>query len=336
MPNPGALRFNTDSLKLELFDGNQWTEIVATSPEAQTGGARGLFGGGTLYPATFYNIIDYVTIPTTGNALDFGDLGGAYSWFGASFASRTRGVWAGYQVAASPYTAINVIQYVTISSTGDTQDFGDLYLASIGGVTSGVSNSTRGLVAGGDTTGSGAYTNTIQYLTIASTGDSKDFGDLTRTRYATSCVQSSTRGVFGGTAPAYVNDIDFVTISTLGNAADFGDLTAGSANGSGCSNSTRGLFTLGLTPVNNSINYITISTLGNAVDFGDTTTARFYGSSVSSPTRGLYAGGADSPASDYNIIDYVSIMSTGNAVDFGDLITARRGLGGLSNGHGGL
>ena len=32
----GALRFNTDSNKLELYDGNQWTQIVATSPEAQT------------------------------------------------------------------------------------------------------------------------------------------------------------------------------------------------------------------------------------------------------------------------------------------------------------
>jgi hypothetical protein len=42
----GALRFNTDSLKMELFDGNQWVEIVATSPEAQTGGARGVFAGG--------------------------------------------------------------------------------------------------------------------------------------------------------------------------------------------------------------------------------------------------------------------------------------------------
>ena len=68
---PGALRFNSDSQKLELFDGNQWVEIVATSPDSQTGGARGIFSGGET-PNT--NIIDYITILTQGNAIDFGDL----------------------------------------------------------------------------------------------------------------------------------------------------------------------------------------------------------------------------------------------------------------------
>ena len=61
---PGAIRFNTDSMKLEIFRGSanyegtasmagigtlaagQWEEIQATSPEVQTGGTRGLFAGG--------------------------------------------------------------------------------------------------------------------------------------------------------------------------------------------------------------------------------------------------------------------------------------------------
>ena len=38
----GAMRFNTDSSQLEIYDGNQWTGIEATSPELQTGGTRGL------------------------------------------------------------------------------------------------------------------------------------------------------------------------------------------------------------------------------------------------------------------------------------------------------
>ena len=39
----GAFRFNTDSSQLEIYDGNQWTGVLATSPEQQTGGTRGLW-----------------------------------------------------------------------------------------------------------------------------------------------------------------------------------------------------------------------------------------------------------------------------------------------------
>ena len=39
----GSIRFNTDSSKLEIYNGEAWFEIDATSPEQQTGGTRGLF-----------------------------------------------------------------------------------------------------------------------------------------------------------------------------------------------------------------------------------------------------------------------------------------------------
>ena len=42
----GSIRFNTDSSKMEIYNGEQWWEIDATSPEQQTGGTRGLFAGG--------------------------------------------------------------------------------------------------------------------------------------------------------------------------------------------------------------------------------------------------------------------------------------------------
>ena len=40
----GSIRFNTDSLKLEIYNGEAWFEINATSPELHTGGTRGVFG----------------------------------------------------------------------------------------------------------------------------------------------------------------------------------------------------------------------------------------------------------------------------------------------------
>ena len=88
----GAIRFNTDSSQMEIYDGNQWTGILATSPEQQTGGTRGLFLGGynDPAPASVYDIIDYINIATTGNAIDFGDLSSARQE-GGGFGSPTRG-----------------------------------------------------------------------------------------------------------------------------------------------------------------------------------------------------------------------------------------------------
>ena len=121
----GALRFNTDSNKLELYDGNQWTQIVATSPEAQTGGARGVFGGGELSFGSYEVDINYVTISTTGNALDFGDLTQARSNI-TGCSSPTRGVFGG---GYTP-TFVNTIDYVQIMSTGNAIDFGDMTIVS--------------------------------------------------------------------------------------------------------------------------------------------------------------------------------------------------------------
>ena len=40
--------------------------------------------------------------------------------------------------------------------------------------------------------------NTTEFITIASTGNAQDFGDLTRTNNRHAAGASSTRGVFGG------------------------------------------------------------------------------------------------------------------------------------------
>jgi hypothetical protein len=69
--------------------------------------------------------------------------------------------------------ASNVIDFVTISSTGNASDFGDLTVAR-GGM-GGLSSSTRGLTCRWSADPS---TNTIDYITIASTGNAVDFGDL--------------------------------------------------------------------------------------------------------------------------------------------------------------
>ena len=164
----GAIRFNTDSQKLEFYDQDQWWEMVIDTPalgtSSDTGaGARGVFMSGyTGSPAVSANTLDYVNISSSGNAIDFGDLLVAVN-SAATASSSTRGLSFGGSLT-------NTINYITISSTGDAQDFGDLTQSIT--QSTGVSNSTRGIRRGGQTPGG---TNTIDYVTIASTGDAQQF-----------------------------------------------------------------------------------------------------------------------------------------------------------------
>lgn len=286
-----------------------------------------LFSGGKSAAET--NVVEYVIITTTGNATDFGDLlntGTGYS-LSAGCASDTRGINAGFGNATGVGTIVNVIQYVTINSKGNFQDFGDLTNARDG--VAACSNITRGVFGGGYQP---TIVNTIDYITIATTGNATSFGALSVTRYGANGVQSSTRGCFGGGyTGSYSNVIDYVTIATTANATDFGDLTvARSYAGTVCS-TTRGCFGGGTSPNTNVIDYITIATTGNAIDFGDLTVAR-YPAGAGSTTRGLFAGGLSTS----NVIDYITIASAGNATDFGDLNQNTFNNAGLSNCHGGL
>ena len=74
------------------------------------------------------NSIDYVTIATTGNATDFGDIPAAKA-YGAACSNSIRGV---HCVGGYPGTD-NSMSYVTIQSTGNAYDFGDLPTGETGG-----------------------------------------------------------------------------------------------------------------------------------------------------------------------------------------------------------
>ena len=355
---PGAIRFNTDSMKLEIFRGSanyngsasmagigtlaagQWEEIQATSPDVQTGGTRGLIVGGYHPGNTYLDEILYINISTTGNSQTFGELTVSdRNHVHGCVSDRTRGLSAGGSKFPGVKTAD--IEHVTIASTGDAVDFnGDLTLARYcPGV---AANSTRGVFAGGNSDAANQTTN-IDYVTIQSTGiDAQDFGDLTSARrYFMAAFSSPTRGVFaGGGEPGHVTNINFITTSTLGNAAYFGDLGAAGQDTQGssiCSNAIRGINMGGAVPgsVTNNIEYLTLATLGDGQEFGDLLSAGGYGSYSSSSTRAVKMGNASTSYT--NTIEYVQIMTLGDSVDFGDIHTQVTGWSaGLSNGHGGL
>ena len=297
------------------------------------GRGRGVFGGGyTNSPSGFTNIIDYITIATTGNARDFGDLAAArQDTHGLS--SVTRGIFAGGTPGVE-----DRIQYVTISSTGNAFDFGDLLRPEGNTVYHGTcADSTRGIIGGGFVPSPGFSTKAIDYITIAHLGNASNFGNLSIARDRHASFASPTRGIFyGGRTPTNINSIEYITISTLGDGQDFGDATDKIQFNAGCSSSTRGLSGGGYTPtVQNVIDYITIASTGNAIDFGDLTVARLALSSTSNSIRGVWRGG-ETPTMQ-STIDYVTIASTGNAADFGDATTTTTSVSGaFSDSHGGL
>ena len=340
----GAMRFNTDSSQLEIYDGNQWTGILATSPEILTGGTRGVIasgrseGGGSQ---TKHNVIQFINIATTGNAVDIGDALDPNSRCGGTMSSRTRGI-------ITRPSDDDTVEFITISSTGNSAEFGEDSIANQGAV---FSSQTRGVNMSGNTSN-----NSISYITIAQLGNAVDFGDVTTPGtgvHGSAGLGNQTRGisVVGRIAPSPNNDgntMHYVTISTLGNSADYGDLSANTYASGTAANATRGLIFSardgGSPAQSNMIDFVTIASLGNSVRFGElarsnTPHTSNSGSSVASPVRAVYCGGYGTPASQYSVVntmEYVQIMTEGNTVDFGDLTQKTKQGASISNGHGGL
>ena len=194
---------------------------------------RGVIGGGS--PVT--NTMEYVTIATTSNALDFGDLTVARRHAGV-VGSDTRGCWGGGETAGAA-TQTNVIDYITFASTGNAADFGDLTAARRG--CPGGSSPTRGLFAGGqlESPAPATHQNIIDYITIATTGNAADFGDIQTNVNHTSAVSSPIRIVmYGGNNK---NEIQYHEFASTGNFTNFGDLTEARGSCASASNGHGGL-----------------------------------------------------------------------------------------------
>ena len=217
----------------DLTEARRRTQSLSNS-------TRGVHVGGTgQSPKPYFNTIDYSTIATLGNATEFGDTAAAHVATGGSVASSTRGV---YSVGYLSGSYVNTLEYITIATTGNGQDFGDLNGGTIGYHFRGsINDSTRGLFAGGYDP-AGNTQNKIDFVTIATTGNATDFGDLSVARRSAGGTSNSVHSIFaGGYLPGVNNTIDRVLIQTTGNAADFGDLFFRTNEMSGSSDSHGGL-----------------------------------------------------------------------------------------------
>ena len=152
---------------------------------------RGIFAGGRGADAPLgQTTINVITISSKGNATRFGDCSARQSYV-AGFSNSVRGFITG---GDNPIT--DTIQYVTIASEGNSQDFGNLTVAR-NGISSGNSaNQVRGISAGG-VESAPAGTTTIDYTTIASTGNAQDFGELSSQRGYAGALSDSHGGLGG-------------------------------------------------------------------------------------------------------------------------------------------
>ena len=330
-PSNGDAWLDTDNNIYKVYINGEWKDWLGTTvPAATYYGDRGLRFGGYDTGVDYKNTIDYWDITSAGNATDFGDLtlkrnyvnscsnaSRAISMGGASTQNGDGTIYTSY--------GTNIIDYVTIANTGNATDFGDLLTRRNRAACE--SNGTRAIHAGGETYDgtNSSDVNTIEYVTIATTGNSTDFGDLTVARERLSAASNGSRVVFnGGNASSKYNTMDYVTGDTTGNATDFGDLLT-VLNNHGATGTGTGdrAIVFGGNPssgYHNVIQYFAVSTTGNSADFGDLTGNHAYASACCNATKAQFVGGYG--PGDINVIQEVTMATLGNAVDFGDLTEA--------------
>ena len=293
--------------------GGGGTGLTFNNPSsAKWYGDRGCWFGGDS--SGNKDIIDYVSIPSTGNASDFGDLTTANRRNAACSDNITAIISGGDQRGAN-------YEYITFSTTGNATDSSDMTM-SRGDFTS-FSDGIIGFMIGND---NGVNADYIDYFTIANRGNCADFGDAVHRAHGLASCTDNTRAVYGQgrrfDGGEYIQeDIEYITTATTGNGTDFGDLERRMGSRA-VSDGTRGVFMCGTDEnysTSQTMKYITIQTTGNGSVFGDMGAGTANGGSCGNDTRGLLGSWSGSD----NQIRYITIDSTGNGTDFGDLTLGR-------------
>ena len=283
-----SVRFGNMTEHQGLMDAASSSTRMVTS-----GGYNSGFGGGAVMD------IQYVTMASEGNTIDFGDQTQGTYGTGASSSSTRALIMGGNRMpTSSPFDdgndGNNTICTIEIATIGNAIDFGDL--SARRGYPGACGDPVRMVIFGGynNAVGSPLGLKTSDTVIYASHGNGVDFGEASHGG-SNKAASNSTRGIWGGTSGGsntYTNIMYTISIQSLGDSIDFGDRTVYSS-----------------------------------------------GSAMSSQTRLVMSGGRSTAASPYastNVMDFVEFASSGNAQDFGDLSFDQAGAGGTSDCHGGL
>ena len=144
---------------------------------------RGLFCGGNTPSSS--SVIDMITIASKGNAVKFGDTITTQAGSESSSSNTTRGIIFGD----------NKISFVTLASEGNATLFGELPSRIARSMA--VASQTRAVIAFGNLSGPDTNVNTLEFVTMSTSGSSSDFGDLGTTRKSTGGCSDSHGGLGG-------------------------------------------------------------------------------------------------------------------------------------------
>jgi len=165
-------------------------------------GTRAVVGGGTSAVHADQNVLQYKTVGATANTADFGDLQSMRSMHQCAGSNQTRGIFGGGmgRPVGSQVYGVADTDYITVASTGNGTDFGDMDLESAYGIRSGCSNGTLLFSAGGWSGTTSANLDQMEYYTIASTGNGTDAGNLSEAKSSCGGTSGDSRYLIHGGA----------------------------------------------------------------------------------------------------------------------------------------
>ena len=165
-------------------------------------GTRAVIGGGTVSVHADQNVLQYKTVGATANTADFGDLQSLRSQHQCAGSNQTRGIFGGGmgRSGATQIYGVTDTDYITVASTGNGTDFGDMDLQSAYGIRSGCSNGTLLFSAGGWSGTASANLDQMEYYTIASTGNGTDAGNLSEAKSSCGGTSGDSRYLIHGGA----------------------------------------------------------------------------------------------------------------------------------------
>ena len=185
-------------------------------------GSRGCWGGGQSGSGGEGTLIDgirFMNLATEAYTRTFGDLSADRSRH-VGHDGDTYGYWAGGYTGGPSETKVKTIDYITIASESNTSDFGDLSeefteLAAVG--------SQVRIVFGGGSKANNYTHNSMEYMTVGTSGSTTTFGTLAggQSFYQMAGSGDATKGEFMGGMGNWsgISRITYAfTIATTGNA----------------------------------------------------------------------------------------------------------------------
>ena len=226
--------------------------------------------------------IDYYTVATQSNGIDFGNLSGTYG-YGSALSSQTRGLIAAGYAHPSPAANLNTIDYVEIATVGNAVDFGDN--TRIGNSRAGLSDGIRGVWAGNG--GSPDPSSTVDLNIISSKGNAVDYGD-TSYKYNSAGASNSVRGILTN-----LDGLESYQLASGGNSVEFGERPTNMAQPNCTASHTRVVIAGGRDngspsqTFTDALEYVNIASTGNSINFGNLSEVTASGAGYSDSHGGL-------------------------------------------------